>query len=195
MINILKISVVFTIIIFINSCSQRVAFGNCAYRIKTGECYPNLNEKFIADADILAMSYKAADALLNSYKNKHLNSTIIVSTIADINDLNKSSALGRLIGEQISARFTQKGFNVIESKVRQNLLVQQKNGEFILSRDLYNISKQHQIKIISSGTYAISINEVFITLKLLHINGSVLSSYAYSLPLGANTYALLGINN
>jgi TolB-like protein len=177
------------LIIGLTSCTHRMAFGGCDYRIKTGEC----QQKNIRDADIMATSYVAADNLLRNMTSwQEPNPLLLVTSLADIDNLEDSTSLGRLIGEQLSARFAQQGYPVIEAKLHRALIKIPRTGEFVLSRKMQTIGQAQQANIIVAGTYAIGKDKVYVTLKMLHCNnGAVMSSYAYHLPLGPNTLALL----
>ncbi|MDM8558036.1 FlgO family outer membrane protein [Candidatus Parabeggiatoa sp. HSG14] len=173
----------------LTGCSaHRMAYGKCAYRVKSGECY---QEKAIKDADIMVTSYAAADHLMYDI-NKKPYSRLLVTSVADIDNLEDSTSLGRLIGEQISARFAQKGYNVIEAKFQSDLYAIPRTGEFVLSRDLRETKGAYKNDRIVSGTYAVGEDRVYVTLKMLSFkNSKVMSSYAYTLPIGPNTSALL----
>lgn len=169
----------------LTSCTHRMAFGSCAYRVKTGECY----QASVQDADIMVASYTAADNLL---QNANPDSRFLVTSIADIDNLEDSTSLGRLIGEQLSARFAQQNYTVIETKLHRGLITIPRTGEFALSREVYERGNAEHADMVVTGTYALGKNQVYVTLKMLDCkNGEIVSSYAYSLPIGSNTSALL----
>ena len=67
------------------------------------------------DADyLIAASYRATDALIDIGK-PHLDPArpIIVANIVDIDDLERSSTLGRHLSESVSARFTQQHYQMV----------------------------------------------------------------------------------
>lgn len=171
-------------------CPRHVAFRECAYRIQTAECYkPNTVE----DSDIIAASYTATDTLLNQALPKiNPNSRLLITTVANIDNLDDSSSLGRLIGEHLSARVAQLGFKAIEIKFQHSITTIAETGEFILTRELREMPETQNADAVIAGTYAVGQSTVYITLKLLDYRTSqVLSSYAYTLPIGPNTHALL----
>jgi len=145
-------------------------------------------------------SYLAADKLLENLTvaqfdqpvtlEKHAR--IWIATIAEVDHLDKSSPLGRLIGEQLAARFTQQGHTVIDAKLQKELTLISSQGEFILSRDWPENDKLPPADVVVAGTYAVAKDLVYITLKLFDLRSyQAVSSFAYTLPLGANTNALL----
>ena len=175
----------FIIVLGTTNCTYRLAFGGCAYRVKTGECY----QETIHDADITLENYTAADHLMRHalmiLRPEH---RLLVTTIADIDNLEDSTSLGRLLTEHLAARFAQKGYTVKEVKLHPGLILIPRTGEFILSREVGDVHAD----VVIAGTYAVGRNLVYITLKMLECkSGNVISSYAYTLPLGPNTLALL----
>lgn len=167
---------------------HRVAFGDCTYRIKTADCFQEASQ----DADIIASSYVAADSLIRDAKTLHPDHRLLITTIADIDNLRESSSLGRLIGEQLAARFTQRGYTVIEAKLHQGLIIVPRMGEFVLSRQLREMGYEQNISKVIAGTYAIGKDRVYVTLKMLDCkDGKAVSSHAYTLPIGPNTHTLL----
>lgn len=175
----------------LSACSHRPAYGHCAFRTQTGDCYQEPRSK-VKDADITAQMFAAADVLLQPLKTPlSRQQTIISTSIADLNDIEHSSGLGRLLGEQLAARFTQRGYTVVEVKFRDNILVQEQNGEFMLSRRLDAIQNEHAAEYVCAGTYSVAHDQVFVSLKLLKDNGVVLASHVLTLPLGPNVEALL----
>ena len=175
---------------YLTGCTYRMAFGGCEYRIRTGECPQKI---LTPDVNLIESSYQAADNLI---RNKHLTfqpkSRLLITTIADINNLEDSTSLGRLIAEQLAVRFAQRGYSVVEAKLQSGLFMIPNTGEFILSHQLRNLGQQYQARTVVAGTYAIAKDKVYITLKMLDCQSSeVISSYAYTLPLGSNTLTLL----
>ena len=175
---------------YLSGCTYRMAFGGCEYRTRTGECPQKV---LIHDTDLIKSSYRAADNLISN--NKMIfkpKSRLLITTIADIDNLEDSTSLGRLIAEQLATRFTQRGYSVIEAKLQSGLFMIPKTGEFILSQQLRHLEQQYQANTVVAGTYAVAKDKVYLTLKMLDCKSSeVISSYAYTLPLGSNTLTLL----
>ncbi|OQW95668.1 MAG: hypothetical protein BWK79_01605, partial [Beggiatoa sp. IS2] len=95
---------------------------------------------------IIGASYRAVDNLVKVAKGVHLyqNKPILVASFVNVDDVQASSTFGRTIAEQFSSRIAQHGHKVIEVKMRTNsLFVQEHTGELMLSRELRDISLQH----------------------------------------------------
>lgn len=144
-------------------------------------------------------TYNAVDELMSRAGSKITKATpMLVGTIGDVNDVETSSTLGRTITEQVSGRLAQKGFKVAELKLRQGINVQrgglspENSGEFLLSRDVRNISAEHKAAAAITGTYSVGANRVLVNLRLIDIrSGNVITGYDYELPKTADVMAMV----
>jgi len=155
-------------------------------------CANKATKKSIADADIVSLSYKAADELMSqSSGSVDMGKAIVAASFVNINNLNDSSSFGRIAAQQLSSRFTQKGYTVAEMLLRNNIYIKERSGEFLLSRALRNISAAHDAQAVIVGTYAVASANVYVTAKIVRISDSaVLSSHDYVLPLGPDMRSL-----
>jgi TolB-like protein len=147
----------------------------------------------IQDANLIDKNYGAAEALLrNAPWLRERREPLLAATFVDINNLEVSSGLGRVIGEQIGSRFAQQGFTVIEIKMRNNIFVREGSGEFALSRSVKEISQSHNAAAVIAGTYAVGRQSVFVNARLIRATDNlVLAAYDYVLPLGPDAKALI----
>lgn len=147
----------------------------------------------VQDADLVSSNYQAAEALLKQVPwLKQYRQPLLTATFADISALESSSPLGRMLAEQISSRFAQEGFTMVEMRLRQNVFIQQDNGEFVLSREVRDLSRVHNAQAVIAGTYAVGRRNVYVSARLVRAaDNLVLASYDYSLPLGPDAKALL----
>ncbi len=147
----------------------------------------------IQDANLIDQNYKAADSLLMKAPwLRERREPLLSATFVDINNLEVSSGLGRVIGEQLGSRFAQQGFTVVEIKMRGNIFVKEGSGEFALSRSIKELSQSHNAAAVIAGTYAVGRRSVFVNARLIRATDNlVLASYDYVLPLGPDAKALL----
>lgn len=133
--------------------------------------------------DIIQSSYQAADSLIVQLQHVLPQDTpLIAATLVNLNRLDESSPLGRLVTEQISGRFAQHGYRAIEVKLRNQIYMKRNEGELVLTREVVDLAKKHSASAVVSGTYADSEDRVFINLKVVQIKGNVI--------LGAVDYVL-----
>ncbi|MEK7991818.1 MAG: FlgO family outer membrane protein [Thiotrichaceae bacterium] len=186
---------IITLSLLLNACSQQVAFGDCDYRVRTGECsrqatiYPQA-------IDIVATNYDAADKLIaNAKQSIDDKQRILVTTIADLNNLNDSAPLGRLIGEHVASRITERGFKVVEVRLQDSVSLVPYTGEFILSRGVRELRELGRVQTVSrivTGTYTVAEDSIFISLKILDFwDSKAVASYTYTLPMTKDINQLL----
>jgi TolB-like protein len=146
-------------------------------------------------SQFIQANYKAADVMLGimpaSSPPLSVNSSsvsgggsMLVATLADINRLEQSSALGRLISEHLSSRLAQRGKSVVEMKLRNNVFVRNDQGEFLLTREFRELARSHNAGSVVVGTYTDGNTYVFVSLKLIDpASGIILSAHDYALPM------------
>lgn len=178
----------------LNACSQQMAFGDCDYRVRTAEC--SRHGYYPQAVDMVAINYEAADKLiLNAKQNIDDKQRILVTTIADINNLNDSAPLGRLIGEQVASRMIEKGFKVVEVRLQDSVSLVPYTGEFILSRGVRELRELGRVQTVSrivTGTYTVAEETIFISLKVLDFwDSKAVASYTYTLPMTKDIDQLL----
>jgi TolB-like protein len=138
-------------------------------------------------------NHVAAQKLVNSARG-HLDKLkpLIAASFVNINDLSESSPLGRSISQQFATVFTNNGYRVVELLLRKDIYIKEDSGEFLLSREIKNISQSHHAQAVIVGTYAVGETRVYVTAKVINADsGIVLSAHDYSLPIDKDTKALL----
>ncbi|KHD06523.1 hypothetical protein PN36_12050 [Candidatus Thiomargarita nelsonii] len=148
----------------------------------------------VKDYNLVSSSYSAADKLLKAANKSGIDTkqAILVTSFVNIDNVQQSSTFGRMTAEQIGSRLVQRGYKVIEMKMRGTVFVQEKTGELLLSRKLRQISLQHDAYAVVVGTYGSSKGTVYVTAKLVRAADNViLSSYDYRLPMGPDTKKML----
>jgi len=138
---------------------------------------------------------KEARAELHGNLISRLSATkpIIAASFANIDNLSMSSTFGRMAAEVMAAGFTNGGYQVIEVKMRDSLFIKQKAGEFILSRKLQDISKEHDAQAVLLGTYAIGGSNLYISARIVRTRDNVvIASHDFSLPLNRDIKHMIG---
>ncbi|GFZ81829.1 hypothetical protein GCM10011403_26600 [Pseudohongiella nitratireducens] len=117
---------------------------------------------------------------------------MIAASFADINHLEQSSNFGRMATQHLVSQFTLQGYDFVEMLLRKSVYIDASEGEFLLSRELNEISQTHNAPIVLVGTYAVAGNNVFVTAKLVRSNSSVIvASYDYAIPITRDMRDLL----
>ncbi len=150
----------------------------------------------ISSEQYIELTYAATDKLIAqiSPQGAGMNKAepILVATLVSIDELESASRMGRSISEQVAARLTQKGYKVVEVKLRGTLFVKRTEGEMLLSRELMQISQSYRAPTVVVGTYAPASDFIAVNLKVVAAETQlVLAAADYGLPLDANTKTLL----
>lgn len=140
------------------------------------------------DLPLIDASYKAAEKLMRNAPKFYIDSNkpILVASFVNIDNVQHSSTLGRLISEQIKSRIAQLGYKVIEVKLRDSVFVQKRNGELLLSREILDITQIHDAHAVVVGTYGMirEAQKTYINAQLIQARDNViLSSYDFTLPM------------
>lgn len=136
-------------------------------------------------------SYAAADRLVDqAVANGFLKTgmPLVATTLTDVNRVGSSSGLGRIVADQVGARFTQRGYPVTEVRLREGISIvqdedrQSVGGEYMLSRDTEALVRKAKAAGVLAGTYAVGKDSVFINLRLVAVTtGKVVAAYDYAL--------------
>jgi TolB-like protein len=122
-----------------------------------------------------------------------LNQPILVASFVDVNRLEQSSTFGHIISEQIGSRFAQKGYKIIEMKLRQDsVFFKKEKGEFLLSRDCLDLSKEYNSSAVIVGTYGEGYKTLYVSARIVRVSDSkVLASWDYGIPMNFNEIDIL----
>jgi len=147
-----------------------------------------------ADADLALTTGEAVHYLLASLQVPlDQDHPVLVTTLSDVSDLDASSAFGRVISEQIVSSLVREGYSVPEIKLRRTLVVRNGGGEFMLSRDLAQLTgRSANATAVVTGTYSAGLRSVDVSLHVVRLtDGIIIGAFDYSLPNGSNTRSLL----
>jgi TolB-like protein len=168
------------------------------WALLAGGCSTTLSGT-VKDADLIGANHAAAQALQEKVDGDALlrfnldrNKPLIAASFVNIDNVQSSSTFGRMLGEQYGSYFTQAGYQVVELKLRHDIFIREQSGELMLSREVRDISFEHNAQAVLVGTYAVGADSVFVTARMVRANdGIIMASYDYRLPIGPDTRSLL----
>lgn len=142
---------------------------------------------------LLELTYVAADGMVEQLKGGgHSREVILPASFVDDRDLERSSAMGRVVAQQIASRFSQSGYSVLEIKLRKSVRLSKGEGQFLLSRELEKVAEIHKATAVLVGSYVESRRYLFVNSQLIHLkDGIVLASQDFRIPLTFELRALL----
>lgn len=156
-----------------------------------------VTSEHILVGDLVSSGYRITEKLLSHSKHRISPSDVIlVASFVDINNLTKSTTFGRMLAEHVSSRLSQRGYKVIDMRLRtDSVFMEEGKGEFLLSRDLREVSKNHNAVAVIVGTYGESANGIYVSARIINPSDStVMSSCDYGLLLPYGTLAALTRN-
>ena len=103
----------------------------------------------------------------------------IINSIMDIDDLGKSSTLGRLVGEHLAHHLSLRRWQVFETKLAVAMSVTEA-GESSITRVGNRKPIENVAENVVTGTYTVTNDGVLITLKMLEVGSGRLVSSAQS---------------
>lgn len=118
-----------------------------------------------------------ADQLQRNLDKSYLDTPVIVTSFLNLDDLRRSSPLGRFISEALMSELQVRKFKVIDARVVKNILIDS-NGEYALSRNLEHIRDNFKASAISTGTYTFSDFFIIINAKIIDLKSGVVTSSA-----------------
>jgi TolB-like protein len=141
------------------------------------------------EGEVMKAAYRIADTL-NDDSARFLGpaNPLIVASFMNMNNLEESSSFGRILAEQVASRYTQRGQPVIELKLRQNsIFISEGKGEFMLSRDLREISRTYNASAVVVGTYAEGGNRLYVSARIVRpADNLILAAADAGIPMGTN---------
>ncbi len=135
--------------------------------------------------EIINSNYDAGSDLLMVLAGRlPEDSPLLLTTFVNLDNLQESSSLGRIIPQQIGTRLTQCGYEVMDVRLRSDsLLVKQYQGEFALSRKIMEIARDNQAHSVLVGTYSVVYNQIYVNAKILRsADGLTMAATDYTLP-------------
>jgi len=144
----------------------------------------------------VAANYRAADALALQLRGKLLDEKpLIMATIVNIDALEQTSMLGRLVSEQLSTRLAQGGMKMLEMKLRNSVYLKRGQGELMLTREIGDVAHTHNAQAVVVGSYAETREAVFVNIKVIQpTTNIVLAGHDYVLAKETTVRSMLQSN-
>ncbi|MDR2504265.1 MAG: hypothetical protein LBD82_07810 [Deltaproteobacteria bacterium] len=167
---------------------------------KVSAAYEPLPHAVMADPPrgslMLEANTKAGDAL-GGILLPRIGSTagsILTTSLVSLENLDKSSAFGRVSAQQIGSRLNQHGFKVLEPRLSASLRFEKDGGEFMLTREsLRLLADSHDAHAVLVGTYSEARDKIFVSARVVRLmDNALLAAYEYYLPKSGDVPSLLG---
>lgn len=144
------------------------------------------------ESKLIETNYQAAESLLRNLKNPlNIQQTIRVQSLVNNSKASEKTMLGRVIAEQLSARFAKAGYKMVDILDETPPAPRSENLQLTDDTENKENKTTDTTQAILTGTYSVSQNYVYVTIKLIHPQTNVLiATYNYVLPLDSNIETL-----
>lgn len=156
-------------------------------------------ENFIGgDVNLISLGEKITEKLVKDamppLMPRQPDLAILTSTFVNLDAMEETSRLGRLLQNHIGARLVQLGYTVKEVNLRHTMKITPGDGETMLSRNISLINQDQSAQAILVGTYSLNNRILYITAKLVNpVNRNIISAHSYRLCMDENLLAMFGL--
>jgi TolB-like protein len=124
-----------------------------------------------------------ADQLDKNAVANSLSNTYIVTSFTNLDKIDDTMALGRLISENLIYGLQVHKWQIIEIRLTKGVDVNA-SGEFFLSRDINKLRDEYKISGVVTGTYSVAEGNLTINARVIDVNtGIVVSSAQTYIPV------------
>ena len=119
---------------------------------------------------------------------------VVITTPADLGDLERASPLSRLMGQELFTAFVALGYNVQEVRKASDIIFSRRQGEFALTRDVRALATSRATAtLVVAGTYVVTPGGVRFSIEVIDArNNNVVAAANRTLPMDATVGALAG---
>ena len=171
----LRIMTVMSMICLISGCAMPVFTNNSTFAEDpiTLPSVGSFNDRMKNLADQLDK---------NTVANK-LTNTYVVTSFTNLDKLGDTTALGRLISENLIYGLQVHKWQILEIRLSKGIDVNAA-GEFSLSRDVNKLKEEYKISGVVTGTYSVAEGNLTINARVIDVdNGIVVSSAQTYIPI------------
>jgi TolB-like protein len=117
-----------------------------------------------------------AEQLDRNLLSQHRGRKAIVTSMVDLNEVQQTNALGRMISEHVLHELAVRLWAVVDVRANVGLILNE-TGEFLLTRDSSRGHSNHSDGMVVTGTYMATTDGVLVNLKVLDaVTSQVLST-------------------
>lgn len=163
--------------------------GNGGLVVLGGAANQKQNESYVDARELKLKVRELAEQLIADMNDCSLQgAAALPSSFVHLDDFDRTSSFGRLLGEQLIYEFNQRGYPVREYRMPGTIRVNDK-GEFALSRHIGKVSAKTPVIV---GTYYNDKSAVFVNARLVRpSDGRVLRTASLVLENNALTQRML----
>lgn len=147
----------------------------------------------VQGGDLAARAYRAVDDMLEASPTVQRSSgPVVVMSVADIGDVDRSTPFGNIVADMIRTRLVQRGVSVTEMRLRSSVRLNRTDGELMLGRNRRTLLPPPVAAEVVTGTYAVGHSEVYVSLKIVAAGDAhILAAADFVTPRSWNVEQLL----
>ena len=117
---------------------------------------------------------------------------VVITTPADLGDLERASPMARLFGQELYSAFVGLGYNVQEIRKASDIIFSRQEGEFALTRNTRALANQRATAtLVVAGTYTLTPSGVRFNIEVIDArNNNIVASSSRTLPMDATVASL-----
>ncbi len=151
--------------------SPKISKSDAVYPVNIG-CQDN------ADTFNCFIKELSSQLITNFYDIDDPQGPVAVTTFVDLNNLYKTSPLGRYIAEALIGELQQADIMVTEIRKTNSILIKEGFGEYSLSRNIKEIARQSTAEYLLVGTYIVRGDNIFVNARIVSSKDSMVVSSA-----------------
>ena len=175
------------ILFLMASACAPMANGEMASLIPTWSDKPDMKEYYPEAARCMAdqLDAQLASRLGFDHTTTRGLQWLVVTTPGNINNLGQAAPLSRMMAEELGSAMTAKGYYVQEIRKTCEVVFNQSQGEFMLSRNVRELAtKKFQGTLVLTGTYVASPSGVRFNIEVIDArNNDVLAKTSQVIPM------------
>jgi len=117
---------------------------------------------------------------------------VVITTPANLGNLNVASPLARLFGQELASSFVGYGYNVQEIRRASDIIFSRGQGEFTLTRDVRALANRRAMAtLVVAGTYTVTPAGVRYNIEVVDArNNTIVAMTSRTVPMNATVAAL-----
>jgi len=145
------------------------------------------------DIDLIPVSQKAAkDLLYNGRFSLPKNSMVVISSFVNVNDLEQTSAFGRIVASQIGSAIFKSGYHIRSMELSTDKFVKTNSGFYQLTAEAKAALKSQGASALVFGVFAPGKKTAYVNVRMVDLNSqNVMASTDFMVPMGADAKILL----
>lgn len=176
--------VLLALVMLLAGCGRTMQTAKAPEPVPPAEYLQPVTAKWAGDT-LIAQSHTSADGLVANLENRlPRGAGILAATFVNQDNFDETSSLGRMLSTHVVTRLAQAGFGVMEVRLRGEMGVRVREGEFALSRKTAQyMNSNFEAFAMLVGVYTVDEDAVFVSSRVVRLDtGHVLAAYDYAVP-------------